>query len=117
LALAAPKEAVAASSTESPEGNLPMAPACAASQGDVRRRNFFNKEIVMVNSLLLPQEAADQLRMKKQTLANWRCQGGGPDFIRAGSKIFYPIEKIKEYLARNVYNRTSDYGKNKKKKD
>jgi hypothetical protein len=49
--------------------------------------------------------------MKPQTLANWRCQGGGPDYIRVGSKIFYPIEKIKEYLERNVYNRTSDYGK------
>jgi hypothetical protein len=69
------------------------------------------------DTLLTPQEAADWLRMKKQTLANWRCQGGGPAFLRVGSKIFYPLSKIKEYLDRNVYNRTSDYGKNKKKKD
>lgn len=59
---------------------------------------------------LTPDEAAGLIRMQPQTLANWRSQGGGPDFIRVGSKIFYPAEKIREFLERNVYNRTSDYG-------
>ena len=42
-------------------------------------------------SLSLPQEAADHLRMQKQTLANWRCQGGGPAFTRVGNRILYRL--------------------------
>ena len=60
-------------------------------------------------ALLLPQEAADYLRMKLQTLANWRCYGGGPKFTRVGNRIFYPVRNLREFV--RFYTCTSDYGK------
>ena len=61
------------------------------------------------DTLLLPQEAADYLRMKKQTLANWRSQGGGPEYTRVGNRIFYLLSKLREFI--RIYTCTSDYGK------
>jgi len=61
------------------------------------------------DALLLPQEAADHLRMKIQTLANWRCYGGGPEFTRVGNRIFHPMLKLREFI--RIYTCTADYGK------
>jgi hypothetical protein len=61
------------------------------------------------DALLLPQEAADYLRMKIQTLANWRCYGGGPEFTRVGNRIFYPMSKLRAFI--RIYSSTSEYGK------
>jgi hypothetical protein len=61
------------------------------------------------DALLLPQEAADYLRMKIQTLANWRCYGGGPEFTRVGNRIFYPMSKLPAFI--RIYSSTSEYGK------
>jgi hypothetical protein len=46
------------------------------------------------DALLLPQEAANYLRMSVQTLANWRCYGGGPKFTRVGNRVFYYGQRI-----------------------
>jgi hypothetical protein len=59
--------------------------------------------------LLLPQEAADYLRMKLQTLANWRCYGGGPEFTRVGNRIFYPMNNLRAFI--RIYSSTSEYGR------
>jgi hypothetical protein len=61
------------------------------------------------DKFLLPQEAADFLRMRVQTLANWRCYGGGPEFTRLGNRILYPLSKLRAFI--KIYSRTSDYGK------
>jgi hypothetical protein len=61
------------------------------------------------DGLLLPQEAADYLRMKLQTLANWRCYGGGPEFTRVGNRVFYPMRRLKAFI--RIYSSTSEYGK------
>jgi hypothetical protein len=55
-------------------------------------------------SLLLPQEVADHLRMRVQTLANWRCYGGGPEL---GNRIFYPMSKLQAFV--KIYSSTSEY--------
>jgi hypothetical protein len=60
-------------------------------------------------ALLSPQEAADFLRMRKQTLANWRCDGGGPEFARFGNRIFYPMRKVRAFV--RTYGSTSEYGR------
>ena len=60
-------------------------------------------------ALLLPQEAADHLRMRVQTLANWRCYGGGPEFTRVGNRIFYPMSKLQAFV--KIYSSTSEYGR------
>lgn len=33
------------------------------------------------------------------TLKNWRSKGSGPDFIKFGHHIRYPLEKLIEYEA------------------
>lgn len=53
--------------------------------------------------LLTPQEAANILRAKKNTLAVWRMTpGAGPDFVKRGRLIFYTPEAIQAYLQRNT---------------
>ena len=39
------------------------------------------------DSLLTAQEAAAFLRLKYGTLAWYRCEGGGPAFVRVGPKL------------------------------
>lgn len=31
------------------------------------------------------------------TLANWRSQRRGPPFIKLGSKVLYPVDKLEEW--------------------
>ncbi|KJL18485.1 hypothetical protein RN51_03319 [Microbacterium oxydans] len=54
--------------------------------------------------LLTPDEAADILRAKKNTLAAWRMTpGAGPEFVKRGRLIFYTPEAIQAYLDRNTH--------------
>ena len=49
-------------------------------------------------SLLTAQEAAAFLRLKYGTLAWYRCQGGGPAFVRVGPKLIrYRLGDLREY--------------------
>ena len=41
------------------------------------------------DDLMLPPEAADDLRVKEATLATWRSTGKGPDFWKWGRDVFY----------------------------
>jgi hypothetical protein len=49
------------------------------------------------DALLLPQEAEDQLRMRVQTLANWRSEGGGPEYTRVANRISYHMSKLRAF--------------------
>ncbi len=40
--------------------------------------------------------------VQKGTLANWRCQGRGPMFIKAGAKVLYPVEHLLKWEAKNL---------------
>jgi hypothetical protein len=51
----------------------------------------------------------EHIRMKKESLANWRCHGGGPAFTRVGNRIFYPMAKLRAFV--RIYASTADYGK------
>lgn len=42
--------------------------------------------------LLLPQQAAEILGVKVQTLAEWRLNGRGPPFIKLGRAVRYRPE-------------------------
>ena len=39
--------------------------------------------------LLTSDEAARELRLAKQTLARWRCEGVGPAFVKMGGRVRY----------------------------
>ena len=54
------------------------------------------------HSLLREREAAAYLRLKPNTLAQYRCEGIGPSFIRLGGKlggrIVYAQEEIDRWI-------------------
>lgn len=58
--------------------------------------------------LLTPPEAAARLRLAKQTLARWRCEGG-PRFVRlSGNRIAYRSCDLDEWLADRIVRNTSE---------
>lgn len=45
------------------------------------------------------------LGVSPRTLANWRCEGKGPDYVRLGrrhSAVVYRVEDLEDWLAANV---------------
>lgn len=42
-----------------------------------------------VNRRMSRAEAAEYVSVSKETLATWAVRGGGPAFIKAGSKVIY----------------------------
>ena len=46
------------------------------------------------SELLTAIEAAAHLRCAKQTLARWRCEGGGPAYVKAGGRVLYRREDL-----------------------
>jgi predicted DNA-binding transcriptional regulator AlpA len=65
----------------------------------------------MNDALLTPDEASIRLRKSKQTLANWRTQGGGPPYVRMGGRIVYRQSELTAWIAHHTYSCTSDYRK------
>jgi hypothetical protein len=52
---------------------------------------------------LLPAEAAERLRITSGTLANWRCAGTGPRFLKfSGRKILYPESELTAFERTNL---------------
>ncbi|MBS0412189.1 MAG: hypothetical protein JSR86_19870 [Proteobacteria bacterium] len=45
-------------------------------------------------------------RVSAKTLANWRAAGEGPEFIRFGSRIAYPVPKVEAYEAQQIFGST-----------
>ncbi|OJX72803.1 helix-turn-helix domain-containing protein [Leifsonia sp. 71-9] len=48
---------------------------------------------------LTPQEVSDRIKFSVGTLANWRTQGKGPDYVRQGRRIRYPEEAIERFMS------------------
>ncbi len=47
---------------------------------------------------LTAAQAAERLGVTTGTLANWRCKGIGPDYLKLnGFRVMYPLEAIEEY--------------------
>lgn len=57
---------------------------------------------------LTTQEAADFLRLKKNTLEVWRIQGRGPVFLKLGSRVLYERAALETFAAANRKKSTSD---------
>ena len=41
----------------------------------------------------------------EKTLANWRCSGDGPRYIKIGGKVAYSLEAVEEYERRREQKR------------
>ena len=59
---------------------------------------------------LLTDEQVSQLSgVKPKTLANWRCKGIGPAFVKVGAQIRYRPEDLKAFFDSRVFKSTSEY--------
>lgn len=47
-----------------------------------------------VNKLLKPEEMAELLGVHPGTLANWRCRGVGPQYLKLGKSRTSPIRYL-----------------------
>lgn len=45
---------------------------------------------------LTPQQVADRYSsaITPRTLANWRSTGQGPDYVKIGGKVMYPVDAL-----------------------
>lgn len=64
--------------------------------------------------LLNPTQAAVRLGLSPKTLANWRCLGDGPRFVKIrcgngrGGVIRYDIREIERWVEEHTQESTSD---------
>lgn len=50
-------------------------------------------------TLYPPSEAGPGLGFSPQTLAKWRCLGGGPEYLKMHGRIFYVGEALNAHQA------------------
>lgn len=51
---------------------------------------------------LTPTEAARAIGVTVGTLNNWRNRHQGPKFARLGTRVVYPVDELRRYLASNT---------------
>jgi len=49
-----------------------------------------------------PEEVASYLRKHVRTLANWRCQGAGPNYIKTEGGVLYRWSDVEAWLKANT---------------
>ena len=61
---------------------------------------------------LAPDEASQFIGAAVQTMARWRCEGGGPPFIRVGSRrIRYALDDLIAWMDARRVSSTSEVTK------
>ncbi len=63
-----------------------------------------------VEPLLDPRAAADLLGVAVGTLAEWRCFGTGPAFIKMGRHVRYAPAALRTWVAAQTRTSTTDPG-------
>lgn len=65
---------------------------------------YLRMGIENMEPLLKPQEAAELLSVKEQTLAYWRCSDreGAPPYIRACGTIRYRLSDLEKWVEENL---------------
>ncbi len=58
-------------------------------------------------AIVPPEKAAALLGIEVGTLANWRCRGVGPRFLRLGGRVRYRLADLADYLDAQTRTRTS----------
>lgn len=48
--------------------------------------------------LLTPNEVADYFKTNTKLLAQWRYRGMGPEFVKIGGLVRYPLKSVEKYL-------------------
>jgi hypothetical protein len=53
----------------------------------------------LINGHMDPINAALYIGRRPHTLAQWRCEGRGPDYVRVNGRIFYPKADLDRFIA------------------
>ena len=56
--------------------------------------------IPLKRKALTPKQVEEVYNLDAGTLANWRVQGRGPEYVKHGGKILYLVDKIEAWLRR-----------------
>lgn len=56
------------------------------------------------SDLLDVNEVSKLYRVASQTLANWRCRGGGPPFTKLGRSVYYSKRDVDAWVESNKRN-------------
>ena len=62
----------------------------------------------MNDKVLTTQEAADLLKVKRQTLEAWRLRGGGPAYLKFGKAVRYRESDLDDFIKKSVRHSTSE---------
>ena len=66
------------------------------------------RELMELDEVLTPKEAAAALKVRVTTLSNWRVAGRGPQFTRVGRSVRYAKNDLAAYLAARTRHNTSE---------
>ncbi len=55
-----------------------------------------------MTDFLTPDELAERWKLHANTLNIWRMNGTGPEYIKVGQSVRYPIEAIETYERENT---------------
>lgn len=66
------------------------------------------RELLELDEVLTPKEAAAALKVHIATLGNWRVEGSGPRFTRVGRSVRYTKNDLAAYLAARTRRNTSE---------
>lgn len=55
------------------------------------------------------KDAAEYLGVSEGTLAKWRLTGGGPKFVKVGSRVRYNVKELDGFMEENTFPHTSAY--------
>jgi hypothetical protein len=59
--------------------------------------------MTLLDEPLLPEDdAAREVKVKKQTMAAWRNRGQGPAYVKVGRLVFYRPSHLREWLESRV---------------
>lgn len=63
---------------------------------------------ITMHDLLNTKDAAPRAGVSPGTLENWRTQGVGPKFIKAGKRVLYDPADIEAWKEANRFQSTSE---------
>ena len=66
-----------------------------------------SEDRVLDEPLIDEDQAARNLKVKKQTMGAWRTRGVGPSYVRVGKLIKYRPSDLKAYVASRVVRPTN----------
>ena len=67
-------------------------------------------EVPLHDPLLNEKGAAKILGNKPATMRRWRYVGGGPEYVKVGRLVRYPLSSLEKYKLNRTRRSTSDTG-------